>query len=120
MVTNAKPGDSYHQYGLAVDVVPTAYKSMPDWNPTGPYWVRIGVIGEGLGLTWGGRWAKSDKPHFQLTAAPLSELKAYWEKFKQVMPVEITPATGGIVAILVIAAVFYFVVRPQMVKAGML
>lgn len=120
IITNARPGDSYHQYGLAADVVPIAYKGLPDWNPLGADWATIGAIGEGLGLTWGGRWSKPDKPHFQLTAAPLAELKAYWEKFKQVMPVEITPTMGGAAIIVLIALVWFFVVRPRMHDTGML
>jgi peptidoglycan LD-endopeptidase CwlK len=27
---------------------------------------EIGVIGESLGLVWGGRWKNPDKPHFQM------------------------------------------------------
>lgn len=119
-VTNAKPGDSYHQYGLAIDAVPRAYKALPDWNPNGPLWVRIGEIGESFGLEWGGRWSRPDRPHFQLTAAPLAELKAYWEKFKAIMPVEITPTSTAIVAALTIAAIFWFVVKPQLERHGIL
>lgn len=120
VVTNALPGDSFHQYGLAVDVVPRVYKSLPDWNPEGPLWARIGAIGEAAGLQWGGRWGKPDKPHFQFAAAPISELKAYWEKFKQIMPVSITPTTTAIVAALVIGAIFWYVVKPQLERHGIL
>lgn len=119
VVTNAKPGDSFHNYGLAFDVVPRAYKSQPDWNPSGEAWGKIGVIGKRLGLVWGGDWTKPDKPHFHLEAAPLAELKAYWEKFKKVMPVEITPTTGGAAIILLIAAIWFLVVQPRLTKAGM-
>lgn len=119
VVTNAKPGDSYHQYGLAVDVVPVAYKNMKDWNPEGPYWAKIGAIGKGLGLTWGGSWPKPDKPHFQLTAAPLAELKAYWEKFKQVMPIEITPTVAGGAIILLIGLVIVMFYEPLKEKLGL-
>jgi peptidoglycan LD-endopeptidase CwlK len=120
VVTNAKPGDSYHQYGLAVDVVPRAYKSLPDWNPSGPLWERIGQIGEAAGLTWGGRFSTPDKPHFQLTAAPIAELKAYWEKFKKIMPVDITPTTTAIVAAVTIGVIFWFFVKPQLERHGIL
>lgn len=128
-VTNAKPGDSYHQYKLALDVVPRAYRNLPEWNPDGPFWAKIGAIGEAAGLTWGGRFTTvengkripaPDKPHFHLAAAPLAELKAYWEKFKTIMPVSITPTTTAIVAMLVVGAVFWFVVKPQLEKHGML
>ncbi|MGH3053360.1 MAG: M15 family metallopeptidase [Gaiellaceae bacterium] len=120
VVTKAKPGDSYHQYGLAVDVVPTAYINLPNWNPSGPLWARIGAIGEGLGLTWGGRFSSPDEPHFEFEAAPLAELKAYWEKFKQIMPVDITPASGAILAIVLIAAVYWFFLRPRLEGHGLL
>lgn len=114
IVTYAKPGDSYHQYGLAFDVVPTAYKTMPGWNPSGPLWDRIGAIGKTLGLNWGGDFSKPDKPHFELHAAPLAELKEYWNKFQQIMPITITPTTGGLAIIALIVAVYYFFLRPQL------
>jgi len=31
-----------------------------------PKYVRVGEIGESIGLDWGGRFKKPDKPHFQL------------------------------------------------------
>lgn len=120
IVTNAKPGDSYHNYGLAFDVVPVAYKTLPDWNPAGPLWQKVGAIGKSFGLEWGGDWtpAKRDLPHFQLTAAPLAELKAYWEKFKTIMPIEISPTAGGGLIILLIIGVYWFFLRPALDKHG--
>lgn len=120
-VTNAKPGDSYHQYKLALDIVPRAYKGLKDWNPSGPLWDRIGQIGESFGLTWGGRWKNPpDKPHFHFAGAPLTELKAYWEKFKQIMPIDVAPGGSAIVSILIVGAIFWFVVKPQLEKHGIL
>lgn len=118
IVTKARPGDSYHQYGLAFDAVPRAYKSLPDWNPSGPDWQTIGQIGESLGLTWGGRWTSPDEPHFELNAAPLSELKAYWEKFAKVMPITIEPTMGALGIIMVIAAAYFFWLRPLLARRG--
>lgn len=120
IVSDAKPGDSYHNWALAFDAVPVAYKALPNWNPTGPYWERIGAIGKNLGLTWGGDWSKPDKPHFQLTAAPLSELKAYWKKFQAIMPVTITPTTGGVAMIAVVSAAWYWFVRPMLARRKMI
>lgn len=119
VVTHAAPGDSYHNYGLAFDVVPTAYKSLPNWNPSGEFWQRIGTIGKGLGLTWGGDFTSPDKPHFELKAAPLSELKAYWNKFKSIMPISIEPTIGGTAIILAIAALWFFVIRPNLQRSGL-
>jgi hypothetical protein len=118
IVTKARPGDSYHQYGLAFDVVPDAYASAADWNPSGPLWAQIGQIGESLGLTWGGRWASPDEPHFELKAAPLDELKAYWDKFQKIMPVEITPSLGAGAIILVIGVLYFFWLRPMLQRRG--
>ena len=60
-VTNAQPGHSWHQFAMAVDVVPMA--PAPDWKSA--HWPRIVAIGESLGLTSGIGWG--DQPHFQLT-----------------------------------------------------
>ena len=118
IVTKARPGDSYHQYGLAFDVVPVAYVNLKDWNPSGPYWQTIGQIGESLGLTWGGRWSDPDEPHFELKAAPLAELKAYWEKFKEVMPITIEPTIGAFGILVAIAALYFFWLRPMLARRG--
>jgi peptidoglycan L-alanyl-D-glutamate endopeptidase CwlK len=119
-VTNAPALMSYHNYGLAGDVVPKAYLSMKDWNPSGPLWQKLGAIGESLGLSWGGRWSKPDLPHFEAKWAPLSELKAYWDKFQTIMPIKIEPAPTAMVIILLIGAAYWFWLRPMMRKSGVL
>ena len=120
IVSHARPGNSYHNYALAFDAVPTAYKGLPNWNPTGPYWRKIGAIGQSLGLEWGGSWTQEDLPHFPLTAAPIAELKAYWNKFKTVMPIGIEPSDVGIVAMLGVAAVWFGIVQPRLKRARLL
>lgn len=106
IVTKAPPGSSYHNYGLAFDIVPEAYLGLKDWNPTGPLWDKLGEIGKSLGLEWGGDWRDPDKPHFQIPSSliPIRELRAYWEKFRQIMPVSLSPTTGGIAMILLVLA----------------
>lgn len=65
VVTNAKPGHSYHNWRVALDVVPVvAGKAI--WNDN-RLWARIGKIGVQVGLEWGGNWKFQDKPHFQNT-----------------------------------------------------
>lgn len=65
IVTNAKGGSSYHNFGLAIDVVEIK-DGKADWNTT--QWAKIGEIGKQYGFEWGGDWAKFvDKPHFQMT-----------------------------------------------------
>lgn len=63
-VTNARGGFSWHNFGLAVDVVPFASASQPDWNVRHPVWLELVDKGEALGLTSGISWG--DEPHFQL------------------------------------------------------
>lgn len=67
IVTNAAPGHSWHQFGLAVDVAPLSPQG-PDWNVSHPVWSRITSTGTGLGLVSGSQWRTfPDWPHFQLT-----------------------------------------------------
>ncbi len=64
--TSSRAGQSKHQYGLAIDVVPMV-KSVAVWD-NAALWKKIGVIGERLGLRWGGRWRNPYDPgHFEWT-----------------------------------------------------
>lgn len=66
IVTNAPPGHSWHQFGLAVDVVPM--DPLPDWNTSHPVWARLVSTGESVGLYSGDEFHTiKDEPHFQLT-----------------------------------------------------
>ena len=62
-VTNAEPGESWHNFGLAFDVVPLVNgKAIFD----SPFWNRIGELGKQVGLVWGGDFHSfKDKPHFE-------------------------------------------------------
>ena len=115
-VTNAGALLSYHNHRLAFDAAPVEYLSLPDWNPTGPLWAKIGVIGKSVGLEWGGDWPgkKRDLPHFQLTGAPIRELKSYFEKFGEIMPITITPTTGGAIALLLVVGVVLYLYKDQL------
>lgn len=67
-VTHARGGDSFHQYGVALDVVPLR-AGKPVWGTRGAdlaLWQRVGELGEAAGLEWAGRWARfAEFPHFQ-------------------------------------------------------
>lgn len=64
IVTNAKSGSSYHNFGLALDVVPIM-NGKAVWDAD---WKAIGAIGKAVGFAWGGDWRKIvDKPHFEMT-----------------------------------------------------
>lgn len=62
-LTNAKGGQSMHSQGLAFDVAPVV-NGEPDFDNIELY-KKLGEIGKGLGLTWGGDWQFKDYPHFE-------------------------------------------------------
>lgn len=71
-VTNAKGGYSYHNYGLALDIVLIVYNKTAVWdiksdfNGDGkPDWMQVVHIFKSHGWDWGGDWKFTDYPHFQ-------------------------------------------------------
>jgi peptidoglycan L-alanyl-D-glutamate endopeptidase CwlK len=54
IVTNARGGSSFHNYGMAFDFVPI-FAGKPAWNDAAMY-ARCGIIAESIGLEWAGRW----------------------------------------------------------------
>jgi len=84
IVTNARGGQSYHNYGLAFDICLIDKKSC-NWNSIKIY-TKIGAIGRKLGLEWGGDWKMfRDYGHFQYTGgysiADLRSGRVDWTKF---------------------------------------
>lgn len=71
VVTNARPGYSFHQHHCAFDVVPLK-NGKPLWSTSGPdgqVWATLGQLGVNLGLEWAGNWKTfREYPHFQYTA----------------------------------------------------
>ena len=66
IVTNAKPGQSWHNWGCAFDFVPIK-NGKADWNNIMTFG-KCGKIAESVGLEWGGRWrTMKDLPHCQFT-----------------------------------------------------
>ena len=65
-VTNAKAGQSFHNWRVAFDFVPVVNgKAM--WNDN-ILFIKCGEIGEGVGLEWAGRWKRNNEmAHFQYT-----------------------------------------------------
>lgn len=103
IVTKAKGGESWHNYGLAFDFVPVLEarnsitgKQLADfllWNDQAAEWNLIGRLGESIGLEWGGSWTKfKDLPHFQLiagltiTEAKTLSLADVWQAVSQKLP----------------------------------
>src|SRR5688572_7433505 len=64
--TRSGAGKSKHQYGFAVDLVPIV-NDTACWHDK-VLWRKIGMVGERLGLRWGGRWRYPYDPgHFEWT-----------------------------------------------------
>jgi hypothetical protein len=68
-VTNAKAGESAHNYGLAVDFFAALPREAggplaPDWSPAA--YDALGAAAKRQGLLWGGDWTVlPDRPHVQ-------------------------------------------------------
>lgn len=78
-VTDAKGGQSYHNYGLAIDIVPLINNGTAlDWNFK---YKKVLPIAKKYGLIWGADWNNNgitkaegdknegivDQPHYQIT-----------------------------------------------------
>lgn len=75
VVTNARAGESFHNYGLAFDCAPLVL-GKADWSSK--RWPEIGSLGEGAGLEWAGRWSGrlKETAHFQWSGGlSIAELK---------------------------------------------
>lgn len=80
-VTNAKAGQSFHNYGLAVDIAllydkdgngtyeSLSWDTLKDFDKDGEAdWMEIVDLFEDAGYTWGGRFSSiPDAPHFEKT-----------------------------------------------------
>jgi hypothetical protein len=81
VVTNAKAGQSAHNFGIAADLVRDSYLDragvQPDYRPES--YELLGVLCPKHGLVWGGSWRFKDLPHVQLpgyvTALQLAPLR---------------------------------------------
>jgi len=66
IVTNAKGGQSFHNFGLAFDIVVLDALGKFDWDASHPGWIAAAKAGKSVGLEWGGDWKTfKDIPHYQ-------------------------------------------------------
>lgn len=68
IVSNAQPGGSIHNYGLAIDYfLVTEDGNNSIWNVNAD-WKRVAAIAKEMGFEWGGDWSSfRDYPHLQFT-----------------------------------------------------
>lgn len=76
-VTNAPGGYSMHNFGLAVDCVPSLAlvgdAFQPDWNGKDQHYAAMVAAGETQGLVSGAKWhSLVDFPHMQLSGIPIT------------------------------------------------
>ena len=75
IVTNAKAGQSYHNYGLALDFCIIKQDGTVSWSRGSDFnndqqadWMQVVEAFEAIGWEWGGRWKHlKDYPHLQKT-----------------------------------------------------
>jgi peptidoglycan L-alanyl-D-glutamate endopeptidase CwlK len=87
IVTNAKGGQSIHNYGLAIDIVilldedknGTFEKAV--WN--GKHFNTVVTELKKYGFEWGGDWKFKDAPHFQYKKPDGSSYK--WQELKALL-----------------------------------
>lgn len=72
IVTNSRGGFSYHNYGLAIDIVLIIDGKVASWDIKKDFdkdgksdWIEIVTIFKQFGWEWGGDWRFKDNPHFQ-------------------------------------------------------
>lgn len=98
IVTNAKGGDSYHNYGLAIDIVLLVDRDGNGTFESASWETNVDIDGDGIadwqevvqifkryGWEWGGEWRFKDNPHFQKTfGKSVTELKRLYNTNRKI------------------------------------
>lgn len=98
IVTNARGGQSQHNYGLAVDLCPDDLLQAGlqlDWNAGHPAWKKLLALAPTFNLAEGDAWSFKDTPHFYPIELPATTgklrieyakggMKAVWDWFESV------------------------------------
>lgn len=66
IVSNAKPGQSYHNYGFAIDFCLVINGKLV-WDEKNPNWMVVVDCFKKRGFSWGGDWRFKDYPHLEKT-----------------------------------------------------
>ena len=72
VVTHAKGGHSWHNFGVAADIV----HAHLNWDAPESFWLDLCRRAEMNGLASGYRWKRQDNPHVQPTVIPVSPTDA--------------------------------------------
>jgi len=90
IVTNAKGGQSYHNWGLAFDLVLIIDGKEASWDTLNDFdgdkvsdWMECVSIAKSYGFEWGGSWKFKDAPHFQKTFGKSITQLLMGDKFMQ-------------------------------------
>lgn len=87
LVTHAYPGQSLHQFGLALDICIAGSDPYPIDHTV---WEKYGDILKAHGLTWGGDWtgADCDQPHCEdKYGFTLFEIQSFYSKSNNIKDV---------------------------------
>ena len=85
IVTNARAGQSFHNYRRAYDATPDCLLGLPGWGAvpahqreTDRVWALYGTLAKAAGLRWGGEFRSiRDRPHCEWSGAlSLADLRA--------------------------------------------
>lgn len=85
IITNARGGDSLHNYGLGADYILDSDTVRPgvqwSWDNRGGIFETMGKVAEDCGLIWGGDWKRfPDLPHLEMPGLTLSEIKEIYRQ----------------------------------------
>lgn len=78
IVTNARGGQSWHNFGIAVDFFLTNHDGSKAVWTVNRNWRRVAEIAKSLGFEWGGDWTSfKDYPHLQMRGGlTMSQMRA--------------------------------------------
>jgi len=107
IVTNAMPGHSMHNFGLAVDVAPLNEDGSIDWSGKDEKWQEILAKAPSCGLAEGAQWRTfPDEPHLYPQECPANPddhirylfteggFAAVWAEFRGLNPSDATSTTS--------------------------
>ena len=84
-VTNALPGESWHEFGEACDLYLQSQDGTPNWDANNPGYIAMTKAAVALGLTSGRYWKRPDPDHVQLPAVPSPTSMYSWSRIDAIL-----------------------------------